>query len=232
MGATKLLYVEDDPVIRENFSTMFMSEGYNVVAVSTTDEALHLIRTRSDLDIAIFDMQLAEDRAAGIALSKTFRGAYPIAPIVLLSSYVDLDLQVEAYQVGADAYIDKKEPLPLILVRVRSLIARLDVLKTEGTKEYAQNADGITFDHDSELVFWNGQRLRLNHIRYKLLLQLNSSPATQSVYDLIQAAQISAESNTIAQHIKLIRSEFCRIDPSFSCIETVRGKGYRWVDVG
>ncbi|WP_156492637.1 winged helix-turn-helix domain-containing protein, partial [Oleiphilus sp. HI0080] len=50
-----------------------------------------------------------------------------------------------------------------------------------------------------------------------------------SVFDLQDELKIVVESNTIVQHIKIIRSEFQRVDPSFNCIRTVRGKGYRWV---
>jgi two-component system, OmpR family, response regulator len=49
--------------------------------------------------------------------------------------------------------------------------------------------------------------------------------------ELMRAAKIVVEPNTITAHIKAIRDAFRRIDPDFDHLRTERGRGYRWVSV-
>lgn len=45
---------------------------------------------------------------------------------------------------------------------------------------------------------------------------------------LMDAANVVLDDNTITSHIKRIRKKFNLIDPSFDGIQTVYGMGYRW----
>ena len=47
--------------------------------------------------------------------------------------------------------------------------------------------------------------------------------------ELMRAASIVVEPNTVAAHVKAIRDAFLAIDAGFDCIRTERGKGYRWL---
>ena len=47
--------------------------------------------------------------------------------------------------------------------------------------------------------------------------------------DLMKAANIVVEPNTITAHVKAIRNAFASLDPAFHSIRTERGRGYRWV---
>ncbi|KKN19000.1 hypothetical protein LCGC14_0950120 [marine sediment metagenome] len=46
---------------------------------------------------------------------------------------------------------------------------------------------------------------------------------------LMQAANIYVDEDTISSHIKRIRKKFQMVNANFSSIETVYGLGYRWV---
>ncbi len=52
----------------------------------------------------------------------------------------------------------------------------------------------------------------------------------KSYQQLMKAAKIYVEPNTITAHIKTIRNRFKAIDETFNCIKTERGIGYRWLD--
>ena len=45
---------------------------------------------------------------------------------------------------------------------------------------------------------------------------------------LMDAANVVLDDNTITSHIKRIRKKFVAIDPEFAAIETAYGMGYRW----
>ena len=51
----------------------------------------------------------------------------------------------------------------------------------------------------------------------------------KSPNELMSAASIVVEPNTIAAHIKLIRKKFKEIDPEFNRIKAEYAAGYRWL---
>ena len=46
---------------------------------------------------------------------------------------------------------------------------------------------------------------------------------------LMDAANVVLDDNTITSHIKRIRRKFVALDPAFAAIETAYGMGYRWL---
>ncbi|KZY61265.1 hypothetical protein A3742_11780 [Oleiphilus sp. HI0071] len=232
MEQKKLLYVEDETGLRNRFSELFLANGYNVVAADCEDQAKHLIYCYADFDCAVFDVELGENPLAGVELCREFREKFPLTPVLILSAHTDTGLQEMSYKLGADAYVDKREPLSLLAVRLDALVERHRKMRGLSAEhiDLKYSHIGLEFDELGERVFWNGNELSLSPVRTAILKQLFLAKGKAvSVFDLQDELKIVVESNTIVQHIKIIRSEFQRVDPSFNCIRTVRGKGYRWV---
>jgi two-component system OmpR family response regulator len=51
----------------------------------------------------------------------------------------------------------------------------------------------------------------------------------KSRQQLMDAANVVLDDNTITSHIKRIRKKFLALDPQFDSIQTAYGMGYRWV---
>ena len=232
MEQKKLLYVEDDAVIRSNFSEFFLANGFSVFAVDSADKAKQLISSRSDFDCAIFDVELSRDPFSGIELSRFFREKFSRIPIVVLSAHTEIDLQEMAYSVGVDAYLDKREPLSLISAKLDGLLRRYDeIIGDSQAADFDSSNAGLQLDDGAGVASWGGCELALSPIRFEVLVKLYSEQGkTVSIDEIQRALNIVCEANTIVQHIKIIRGEFQRIDANFSCIRTVRGRGYRWVN--
>ena len=47
---------------------------------------------------------------------------------------------------------------------------------------------------------------------------------------LMDAANVVLDDNTITSHVKRVRRKFQQIDAAFDAIQTVYGMGYRWVE--
>jgi two-component system, OmpR family, response regulator len=52
----------------------------------------------------------------------------------------------------------------------------------------------------------------------------------RSRQQLMDAANVVLDDNTITSHVKRIRRKFQGIDAKFDCLQTVYGMGYRWVE--
>ena len=61
----KVAFLEDDEIIRSNYSDLLESEGYEVHAMTTYQEALDSI-VDLEADIVLLDVALLDDAMAGI----------------------------------------------------------------------------------------------------------------------------------------------------------------------
>jgi len=53
----------------------------------------------------------------------------------------------------------------------------------------------------------------------------------KSRQQLMDAANLVLDDQTITAHVKRIRKKFVLVDKDFSAIQTVYGLGYRWLDI-
>jgi len=224
-------YLEDDPVIRENYIDLLESDGYSVVSFDNRKDASDSFLD-GDIDLALLDVELGNDSFGGMELCKELRKAHPDIPIIFLTSHSHIDMQSRGWRLGADDYVTKDTALELVLLRIRALLKRYSVLRNEF--EHAANdckQSGLSIDDKCYKAYWNSEQLDLSLTQFWLLTALAKSEGKAVNHDQLQAAaNIYVEPNTIVAHIKSIREEFKKITPSFSSIKTERGRGYRWVD--
>ena len=122
-----IAYVEDDDVIRQNFTELFEKDGYKVEAISSYESALASFESINP-DIFILDIELGDRARGGLDLCQMVRRRLPDRPIILLTSHDQLELQTKGWELGADDYVPKDISLKLILVRIRTLISRYQML--------------------------------------------------------------------------------------------------------
>jgi two-component system OmpR family response regulator len=89
----------------------------------------------------------------------------------------------------------------------------------------------LRIDERLSRAHWLESPLDLSLTQYWILKDLFShSGEVRSTTDLMRAANITVQPNTIVVHIKAIREAIQEITPNFSCIKSERARGYRWVD--
>ena len=78
-------------------------------------------------------------------------------------------------------------------------------------------------------MYWHSARVDLTLTQFWLVRALHrASGKVVSAEDLMAAAGLVVEKNTIAAHVKAIRAAFTQVDAGFDCIMTERSRGYRW----
>jgi two-component system, OmpR family, response regulator len=236
-----ILFVEDDPLIRENLSELLRDEGFRVDAFADTAAALAHCDAAPLPEAALLDITLGAEREGGFELCQALRRRSALLPIVFLTSH-DRDLErISGLRLGADDYLTKDESLDFIVARLHALLARHRALMraasdanggapNRGPAGRLQRGD-LEIDLETHTATWRGERLRLTLTQAWMLRALaEHAGQAQTPAALMRAARITVESNTIAAHIKHIRDAFRAIDPGFDAIRTERGAGYRWVD--
>ncbi|MBP0618565.1 response regulator [Cupriavidus consociatus] len=118
--ATKVLIVDDHPIIREGLTHLLMQEGLHVCcAAATSEEAFAAMASQPD--IAIVDLSLQSD--SGLDLIKTLRQHHPSLAILVLSMHDETLFAERALRAGANGYLMKLEAAEEVMSAIREVLA-------------------------------------------------------------------------------------------------------------
>jgi len=115
----RILFVEDDPAILTTFVSGLELEGYPVVAVSSTEEALRKL-ANDDFSIVITDIYL--DERTGMDVLKASRDYLPDALVVVITGQGTMETVMQATERGAFDYLAK----PFDLSRLLEVLQRAE----------------------------------------------------------------------------------------------------------
>ncbi len=224
-----IVLVEDEPALRDNYRLALEKAGYSVQDFATAEAALTAVKARMP-DLAIIDIGLGNDSEAGFALCQALRGLSDRLPILFLTAR-DSELDViSGLRLGADDYLTKDISLAQIITRVNTLLRRVDVLSQSETTSL-HSVGPLSIDQERLQATWRERPVDLTVTEFWLVASLASQQGqVKSRQQLMDAANVVLDDQTITAHVKRIRKKFHAIDSEFNCIQTVYGLGYRWVE--
>lgn len=224
-----IVLVEDEPALRDNYRMALEKAGYAVQDYGTAEAALTAVQSRLP-DLAIIDIGLGNDSEAGFALCQSLRALSDRLPILFLTAR-DSELDViSGLRLGADDYLTKDISLAQIITRVNTLLRRVDVLSQSETPS-VQSVGPLSIDQDRIAAMWRDTPVELTVTEFWLVACLAGQHGqVKSRQQLMDAANVVLDDQTITAHVKRIRKKFITIDKDFNCIQTVYGLGYRWVE--
>ena len=104
MKKRNILFVDDDPEMRELVQEFFQPEGYSVSVAVNGKDAMTQIAS-FDFDCVITDLRMQE--MDGLSLLKAIHGQRPQLPVVLITAFGSIETAVEAIKEGATNFIPK-----------------------------------------------------------------------------------------------------------------------------
>lgn len=222
--------VEDEPTIAANYQASFQRLGFTVHVFATRSEALNYFAEHGLPDLAIIDVGLADEYEGGFDLCRQLREQSATLPIIFLTARdSELD-EVSGLRLGADDYLTKDISLTQMIARVKALLRRVDALEQRGN----QNSDTLIrgemeINNLTMTITWGQQPVELTLTEFWIVHALAKYPGqVKSRQQLMDAANVVQDDNTITTHIKRIRRKFKQIDDNFDHIRTAYGMGYRW----
>lgn len=102
--STKILVVDDKPMIRDSVGTTLQRSGYKVIAAGDGNTALTMV-ARHRPAVVITDLKMPE--MDGLELLKRVRQSDDQLPVVLMTAYGSVDAAVHAMKDGAFDFIQK-----------------------------------------------------------------------------------------------------------------------------
>jgi len=220
--------VEDQPAIRENYVDAFTRHGYRVSGYTNRAQALTAF-THTLPDLVIIDINLGSEVEGGFDLCRELRARSESLPIIFLTAR-DSELDaISGLRLGADDYLTKDITLNHLVARVVALFRRTDALQKDDKEEGVIERGKLSINADRMVVSWQGQMVPLTVTEFWLVHALARYPGhVKNRQQLMDAANVVLDDNTITSHIKRLRKKFVAVDTEFDSIETVYGMGYRW----
>ncbi len=225
----RLAIIEDDNLLRENYTDVFGRQGYRVDAYADRVQAQEVFQSRLP-DLAIIDIGLGDEVDGGFALCQWLRQKSRTLPIIFLTARDDdIDI-VSGLRMGADDYLTKDVSLPHLVARVAALFRRIEALSSDADSSSTTISEGhLEMDVQRLSCCWNGVAVDLTLTEFWMIHALvKRAGHVKNREQLMQESQMVVDESTITSHIKRIRRKFLALDEKFDCIETVYGMGYRW----
>jgi len=221
--------VEDETAIRENYMDAFARQGYHVKGYATRGEAMNAFDQRLP-DLVIIDVNLGDEIEGGFELCRALRSQNEQLPIIFLTAR-DSELDaISGLRLGADDYLTKDISLTHLVARVVALFRRSDAYhSSDDTQAQIIERGALTLDMDRMIARYRDAIVPLTVTEFWLVHALARYPGhVKNRQQLMDAANVVLDDNTITSHVKRLRKKFAASDGEFDAIETVYGMGYRW----
>ena len=214
----KILVVEDDQMIREGICEYLSEFGYSVIEASDGSEALDSFS--ESVNLVILDIQIPFIN--GLDVLKEIRKKSNL-PILILTAFSDEDYKIEAFTHLADGYIEKPFSLPLLKVRVDSLIEKyfgqIEMFEYNNTEV---DFTGYTAAVNGNLVDVNAKELEI--LRFLLKNEGQALTRSQIIDNVWKETDDIPFDRVIDVYIKELRKKL-----ELDCIVTIRNVGYKLV---
>ncbi len=228
MPHRQIAIIEDEAVIRDNYTDYLQRQGYQVTGLASREAAMAAF-DKGLPDLVILDIGLGDEIDGGFALCQDLRARSATLPIIFLTAR-DSDFDsVAGLRLGADDYLTKEISLPHLAARIAALFRRADLLSENREEPQELVCDALRLDAQRLTAHWNDRPVALTVTEFWMIHALTRHPGhVRSRGQLMEEAQIYVDEASISSHIKRIRRKFQEQDPQFDQIESVYGAGYRW----
>jgi DNA-binding NtrC family response regulator len=121
MNSTKILFVEDDPEMRDVYSENFASPEFESAIASNGQDALERLHNGERYDLIISDNYMPEMN--GISMLKEIHKKFPDTKVILITGYGNWEDYVSAYNSGVLRFLDKPVKMAELKRLIRELIS-------------------------------------------------------------------------------------------------------------
>ena len=213
----KILFMEDEPTIREVLAEYMKMQDYEVTEVQDGEEAVKALE-ECLYDMAVLDIMVPKKN--GLEVLCHIRKQFPDMAVLMLTALGDEQIQVKAFNAYADDYVIKPVS-PIILLK------RMETILRRSARTTVQAERGLVIQKEAYQAFYNGKTLELTLSEFLLLQTLYERPTQvftreQLILRIFNEDYIGND-RIIDAHIKNLRKKLPQ-----NCIRTVIGVGYQF----
>jgi len=219
-----VLVVEDDPHSRALLVHFLGSRGYRVLEAALGADAFDLAHRA---EVVLLDVGLPD--VDGWHVAEVLRRDLPDLPVIFVTGASDVADKLLGFDLGAEDYLVKPYDLT-------ELEARLRVVVRRSRARSRQRFGPLELDIPAQVASLDGQRLALTPLEFDLLALLATHPLRIWTRDEL-LRRVWGHGRDVIERTVDVRVRHLRdalgddaLAPRY--IETVRGRGYRWLMEG
>jgi len=221
----KILIVEDEHKIARFLELELKYEGYDVEIANNGRDGLEKGKSE-DVSLIILDLMLPG--LSGIEVCRRLRQTSDV-PVIMLTAKDDISDKVTGLDIGADDYMTKPFAVEELLARIRVLLKRKFVSKSNQDDSIILEIGKLKLYKNNYRVEYDNENIELTKKEFELLemmmINKNIVLTREKILDKVWGYDYFGDTNIIDVYIRYLRS---KIDQKYNVnfIETVRGVGY------
>lgn len=225
------IYIADDERnIRDLIKSFLESDGYEVSAFETGDE-LKAAFDEKPADLVILDIMMPG--TDGLTVCKQLREESGVPIIILTAKDSEYDY-VHGITIGSDDYLTKPFRPTALLMRVRSLLRRMDMNEKSDHSSKASEEDtsigDLTFSSSRNEMLCSGKPIKLTRTELKMLSYMMKNPdkaySRDELLEAIWGFDTKVETRVTDETLRRIRKQLSACESNVS-VKTMWGFGYR-----
>ncbi|SDI58347.1 response regulator transcription factor [Proteiniclasticum ruminis] len=221
----KILLLEDELRIAEAIAYGLEKEGLTVKILNTGQGALKAIEDFQP-DVLLLDVMLPGMDGFEILKRLSYEKSFGVLMLTAKGEIIDKVLGLE---LGADDYMTKPFDMRELLARVKSLLRRVEDLKSQEKDTSYIEIRGVKVYPEEHRVYAGDTLLDLTPKEYELLATLFLHPdrvyEREQLLDLIWGMDYIGGTRTVDLHVGRLRK---KLGPQYAdVIETKHGVGYK-----
>jgi DNA-binding response OmpR family regulator len=215
----KILFLEDEPTIKEVLMEYMKMKQYDVTPAEDGDEAIQLLEEQ-DFDLAVLDIMVPGKN--GLEVLSHIRDRKPAMAAIMLTAIDDEPTQVKAFNLYADDYVVKPVSPIILLKRIETILRR-----TGSSDRKAAATNGLYLNEEAYQAFYDNISLQLTLSEFLLLQALKKESMRaftreQLILKIFNEDYIGND-RIIDAHVKNLRKKLPK-----NYIRTVIGVGYQY----
>src|ERR1700745_1370988 len=229
MPKPQVLIVEDEHDIAGLIKHTLERTGDTEAQVVGSGDAALKAGADEPPDLIILDLNLPV--VSGVEVCRILRSRADArhVPIIMLTARTTEDDRVTGLELGDDDYVTKPFSLRELSARVRAVLRRSTA--KDDRPLIAYRGDHLIADFEAVSVTVDGDAIRLTRREFELLRYLvqnkNRVVSRDRLLERVWGYDRSVETRSVDVHVGRLRG---KLGPAGRQIETVVGRGYRFID--
>jgi two-component system alkaline phosphatase synthesis response regulator PhoP len=233
MAQKKILVADDEKDIVDLVAYNLEQEGFAVLKAYDGRKAWEVVRAQRP-DLVLLDLMMPEIPGMDVCRMIRREASTAALPVIMLTAKSDPVDKILGLEIGADDYIAKPFHVRELIARVRAVLRRSERQPDDDPPE-SFTFRGLHVDSGSCRVRVDGRTVELSSREFKLLLFFIGHPgrvySRDQLLDRVWGDESFVEPRTVDVHISRLRGAIEPDPANPRYILTVRGIGYKFVDV-
>ena len=226
MTGESILVVEDEEDILDLISYNLKQAGFSVIAVESGEEALE-VASEENFSLVLLDLMLPGIDGLEVCRLLRAKPETKNIPVLMLTARTEEGERIVGLELGADDYLTKPFSPRELVLRVRAILRRAEVV--ESVSDGTIRVGSLTIDPIEHRVQLLGEEIELTATEFRLLLTLAQRrgrvQSREELLNVVWGYEHSGYRRTVDTHLRRLRA---KMGEAADYLETVRGVGYRF----